>query len=67
MNMRENMPGDRMALAPPPPSYSFPLLNVTAFVTESAELKMKNNHRVPQLPQCEVQHTSRTGTQVGLS
>lgn len=62
------MPDDTMTLAPPPPpSHSFPLLKVTALITESAELKTKNNHTVPQMPQCKVQHTSRTGTQAGLS
>lgn len=39
MNKREDMPGNTIALAPPPPSYSFPPLKVTTLITESAELK----------------------------
>lgn len=65
------MPGDTAASAPPPPSHSFPLLEVTILCTETAEFKKKKEKEntptpqpppqgVPRLPQCKVQHTGRS-------
>lgn len=68
------MPGDTVASAPPPPSYSFPLLEVTTLCTETAEFKKKHEKEkkkntttaqpppqgVPRPPQCKVQHAGRS-------
>lgn len=54
--MRKDMPGGTVASAPPPPSYSFPLLEVTTLCTETAEFKKTRKRKK------EEHHNSTTPT-----